>query len=199
MKLLSFSAVVVLAWFAYSRMNAPLTYPAGVLIAKDPVQSDATPNDVAFDSGKFHLTPLAHFELDARVLHRKIYRYDRFASLVPVDLAVGWGAMSNQAVLDQMEISQSARFFWYQWPRQPPIPREEIVSHATNLHLIPSTKAIASQCKSLRVGELIHLRGLLVEAAGPEIGVWRSSLSRTDSGNGACELVWVEDVEPLAH
>src|SRR5450432_4307500 len=97
MKLLSFSAVVVLAWFAYSRMNAPLTYPAGVLIAKDPVQSDATPNDVAFDSGKFHLTPLAHFELDARVLHRKIYRYDRFAS----------------------------------------------------------------QCKSLRVGELIHLRGLL--------------------------------------
>ena len=198
MKLLSFSAVVVLAWFAYSRMNAPLTYPPGVLIAEEPRQTDATPNDTPFDCGKFHLTPLAHFALDARVLHRKIYRFDRFASFVPVDLAVGWGQMSNQAVLDQLEISQSARFFWYEWSRQPPIPRETIVSHSTNLHLIPSTPAIASQCKSLRAGALIHLGGLLVEASGPAIGTWRSSLSRTDSGNGACELVWVEEIHPLA-
>lgn len=194
MKFLSFSAVLVIAWLAYGRMHAPLTYPPGVLIAADPVQTDVTPDDVEIDSGQFHLKPLAHFELDARVLHRKIYRYDPLASLVPVDLAVGWGAMSDQAVLDQMEISQSARFFWYEWQRQPPIPREEIVSHATNLHLIPSTGAIAAQCKSLRAGQLIHLRGLLVEATGPEIGAWRSSLSRTDSGNGACELVWVEEV-----
>ena len=92
---------------------------------------------------------MAHFALDARVLHQKIYRYDRGAALVPVDLAVGWGPMSDQAVLDQLEISQSARFFWYQYPHQPPIPREEIVSHATNLHLIPSNKAVAAQCKSL--------------------------------------------------
>ena len=52
------------------------------------------------------------------------------------------------------------------------------MSHATNLHLIPSNKAVAAQCKSLRTGELIHLSGLLVEATGPEIGTWRSSLSR---------------------
>jgi hypothetical protein len=44
---------------------------------------------------------------------------------------------------------------------------------------------------------LIHLSGLLVEATGPEIGTWRSSLSRTDSGNGACELVWVEELEQI--
>ncbi|MGI8955780.1 MAG: hypothetical protein ACR2II_02555 [Chthoniobacterales bacterium] len=30
------------------------------------------------------------------------------------------------------------------------------------------------------------------------IGTWRSSLSRTDTGNGACERVWVEEVEQLA-
>jgi hypothetical protein len=78
------------------------------------------------------------------------------AALVPVDLAVGWGPMSDQAVLDQLTISQSARFFFYEYKGQPPIPREEIVSHATNLHLIPSTAAIAAQCKSLRAGELIQ-------------------------------------------
>jgi hypothetical protein len=196
-KSLSVVALLVLAWFAYGRINAPLTYPPGVLISSEPVQTDAMPNDAPFDYKKFHLQPLAHFAIDARVLRRKMYRYDRSAALVPVDLAVGWGRMSDQSVLDQLEISQSAHFFWYEYQHQPPIPREEIVSHATNLHLIPSTDAIASQCKSLRAGELIHLAGLLVEATGPEIGTWRSSLSRTDSGNGACELVWVEELEPL--
>lgn len=190
---------MILAWYAYSRLTAPLTYPAGVLIAGEPLQTDPTPNDKPFQDGEFWLKPLARFALDARVLHRKVYRYDRYANLVPVDLAVGWGPMSDETVLDQLEISQSARFFWYEWKQQPPIPREEIVAHATNLHLIPSGPAIAAQCKELRVGELIHLEGLLVEATGPDIGTWRSSLSRTDSGNGACELIWVEEIHSLAH
>ena len=197
MKTLAFIALLAAAWFFYARLHAPITYPAGVLIAAEPQQTAITPEDSAFDEGKFHFQPLAHFALDARVLHQKIYRYDRAAALVPVDLAVGWGPMSDQAVLDQLEISQSARFFWYQYQRKPPIPLGEIVSHATNLHLIPSSKAVAAECRSLRAGELIHLSGLLVEATGPEIGTWRSSLSRTDTGNGACELVWVEQLEQI--
>ena len=63
-------------------------------------------------------------------------------------------------------ITQSVRFFWYQWQHQPPIYPNQIVSHAPNLHLIPSTPAIESQSKSLRTGGLVHLRGLLVEATG---------------------------------
>jgi hypothetical protein len=198
MKSLAFLAALFLAWYAYHRVNAPITYPPGVLIAAEPVQVDPLPNDTAFDYGKFQLKPLARFALDARVLHRKIYRYDRAAALVPVDVAVGWGRIPDQAVLDQLEISQASRFFYYEYERQPPIPREEIISHATNLHLIPSTKALAAECKSLRTGELIRLAGVLVEATGSEIGTWRSSLSRTDSGNGACELVWVEELKQIS-
>lgn len=198
LKAFSCIALFVLAFFAWARMTAPPHYPPGVLITREPEQTEITPNDSPFEDGKFHLQPLAHFALEARVLHRKIYRYDRGAALVPVDLAVGWGSMSDQAVLDRLTISQSARFFWYEWRGQAPLAREEIVAHATNLHLIPANKAIERQCKSLGAGDLIHLRGLLVEATGPEIGTWRSSLSRTDSGNGACELVWVEEVEKIA-
>jgi hypothetical protein len=196
-KALAFVAALILAWYAYHRGNAPMTYPPGVLIAAEPMQVDVAPNDIAFDYGKFRLKPLARFALDARVLHRKIYRYDPAAALVPVDLAVGWGRMSDQAVLDQLDISQASRFFYYEYKGQPPIPREEIISHATNLHLIPSSKALAAQCRSLRTGALVHLSGVLVEATGGETGTWRSSLSRTDSGKGACELVWVEELHQL--
>lgn len=195
---IAFVAFVVVAWFAYERINAPIIYPPGVLLAEDPEQRDP-PSEAVFDYKKFRLRPLAAFVLDARVLHRKIYRYDSGAALVPVDLAVGWGPMSDQAVLDRLEISQSARFYFYEYRNPPPIPPEEITSHSTNMHLIPSTDEIAAQCKSLRSGELIHLSGLLVEATGPGIGTWTSSLTRTDRGKGACELVWVEDLQKIVH
>jgi len=84
----------------------------------DRVGSDASQfasNEPEFDFGDFHLKPLARFAVDGRLLHSKIYQYDRGASLVPIDLAVGWGPMSDQQVLDRLHISQSMRFFWYEY------------------------------------------------------------------------------------
>jgi hypothetical protein len=185
---------IAFACLGYWFLHLPITYPPGVLITDDPSQIMLPADTPPFAQGAFKLKPLAVFSIDARVLHRKVYRYDRQAALVPVDLALGWGPMSDQKVLDQLKITQSMRFYWYEYPRQPPIPTEEIISHSTNVHIIPSTKAIASQCKSLREGSLVHLQGDLVEANGPGIGTWRSSLSRTDTGNGACELMWVKEL-----
>jgi hypothetical protein len=189
--------IVGVAWFGYWYTHRPITYPPGVLLSAEPQQLDLVGDNGVIDYGDFHLKPLAHFSLAARVLHRKVYRYDREAMLVPVDLAVGWGPMSDQRVLDQLSITQSMRFYWYEYKMPPPIPREEIVAHSTNLHLIPSTAEIASRAKSLRTGWLIHLTGELVEATGPNIGTWRSSLSRTDTGKGACELVWVRELSVI--
>ena len=196
-KFFAFVLAVALAWFTYVYFHRPITYPPGILVSSEPEQTNLPESTAPLERGPFHLKPLAHFALDARLLHRKIYRWDRASALVPVDLAVGWGPMSDQAVLDRLTITQSMRFFWYEYRQPPPIPKEQIICHATNLHIIPATPAVASRCKSLRVGALIHLRGELVEATGPNIGTWRSSLSRTDDGNGACELVWTEEISAL--
>ena len=64
----------------------------------------------------------------------------------------------------------------------------------TSFRQRPRSPPVASQ---LRIGTLIHLSGELVEATGPDIGTWRSSLSRTDDGNGACELVLVEELSTM--
>ena len=61
------------------------------------------------------------------------------------------------------------------------------------MHMVPATPEIAARLRAVNRGDLIDLRGYLVEIAFPDGGEWRSSLTRTDSGNGACELVWVED------
>ena len=196
MKALSTLLAIALAFVVYFLLQRPITYPAGVLIESEPAQVEIAGAE-PIEHGDYKLKPLARFAVDARILHRKVYRYDRESKLAPVDLALGWREMSDQAVLDRLTISQSTRFYWYQYQLPPPIPRERIILRSTNVHVIPATPAVASFCKSLRKGELVHLEGKLVEATGPEMNTWRSSLSRTDSGNGACELMLVEDCSKL--
>jgi hypothetical protein len=197
MKTISALFAIGLAIFGYTYLQRPISYPAGVLVESAPAQIAIAEGQAPIEHGEYRLKPLARFSLDGRILHRKVYRYDRGAKLVPIDLAVGWGPMSDQAVLDQMKITQSMRFYWYEYQLPPPIPKDRIISHSTNLHIIPATSAVLSFCKSLRQGELVHLEGELVEATGPEIGAWRSSLSRTDTGNGACELMLVQDCSKI--
>jgi hypothetical protein len=186
---------VAIAWFSYRQCTDPIQHPPGVLVAAEPQQLESAAAE-AFAHGDFQLKPLAHFSIEARVLHRRTYR-DRGAKLSPIDLALGWGRMSDQEVLDRLKISQSSRFYWYEYQLPPPIPQDEIVRHSTNVHVIPADHAIERACRSLRAGELIRLEGVLVEATGPNMGAWRSSLRRDDTGNGACELLLVRSVVKL--
>ena len=190
-------AVIAIALIAYWYTHRAIHYPPGVLINGEPAQVSLPETTVPIPYGSFSLKPLALFSVDARVLHRRNYRYDAGAALVPVDLALGWGPMSNETVLDKLSISQSMRFYWYQYRLPPPIPATDIVTHSANMHIIPATPAVEARCKSLRAGSLVHLIGDLVEASGPGIGHWRSSLSRSDTGNGACELFYVEEITEI--
>lgn len=60
------------------------------------------------------------------------------------------------------------------------------------MHLIAADKVIAKQIRHVRPGKIITLRGYLVEVSGKDGFMWRSLLSRADTGGGACELMWVE-------
>ena len=175
-------------------VHRAITRPDGVLVATEPRQTaveDASP----FAVSEFTLTPLAEFSLHGRVLLASRYRLGREATLAPYDLGVGWQRMSDSAVLRGLSLSQSARFLHWRWRDAPPIPEAEITRSAANIHLIPANRYIASRIAALRPGQLVSLQGRLVEAARADGWRWRSSLSRTDSGNGACELLYVEAID----
>jgi hypothetical protein len=181
--------IVLALWWDGHRSIA---HSAGVLVATEPRQAPVSSDAHEIEHGDFRLKPLAHFWLDARVLARTDYSFDTEAELAPTDLVLGWARMSDSAVLDQIAISQSGR--WYHWYSvDPPIPFREIETSSANMHLIPATNAIAQRLAQVRVGQLISVSGLLVEAQRPYDGwTWTSSLTREDTGAGSCELVWVE-------
>ena len=166
----------------------------GVLVPADPYQG-LIASGVPWKENGNQFTPLADFHLRARILHTESYWLDHGSVISPLDLAVGWGPMSDQTVLDQMSISQGQR--WYTWRpehQRLPLPSDEIVSHSANIHTIPSTPEIKKQLRDLRVGDIAELDGYLVEAQMANGGKWASSLTRTDVGSGACELMWVRAV-----
>ena len=172
-----------------------VTQPPGILAPRQPVQEEIS-NPEPFDFKGFRITPLASFEIDARVLSRERYHRGREADLSPIDLALGWGPMSAQEVIDQLEISQSNRYFRWRTDHLP-IPAPVIASHSANMHIIPAADPIRSELMKIRKGHIVRLGGYLIQANAPDGWRWRSSLTRSDTGGGACEVVLVNRITVL--
>lgn len=159
-------------------------------VADVPVQ--ATTSRAPFSVDRFRLEPVAEFAVRARVLSREDYRFDREARLSPTDLALGWGRMADPAVYRRLDISQGGRFYRWRYQGDPPIPHREIVESSANMHLIPADAAVSAALATVRAGDMVRFRGLLVNASDPDGGRWLTSTTRADSGAGACEVIWVE-------
>lgn len=178
----------------WQRFEARPVHPGdGVLAPEDPVQTE-TDGDAPLRHGRWTLTPRAHYALTARILGRENYHFDGLADLVPEDLALGWGAMSDNRVLAGFDISQSVRFYTWRPRGALPIAREEVISHSANTHVIPADDEVRAQLARLRVGQVVHLEGLLVDAVRDDGARARTSMTRTDSGAGACEVMLVQSV-----
>ena len=192
MKSLYLSLFVGILVLGYLLPEPSVERPPGVLVPEDPRQDTAGRRDPWAFKG-YKLTPLASFDIRARVIFKEPYWSGREADLSPLDLTVGWGLMSDQTVIRQLRLSRARRSFW--WMPQTSFTRDnikEIIRHSANIHLIPATDPLARDLKALRPGHIVTMGGTLVEATGADGWKWRSSLTRDDVGDGACELMWVE-------
>jgi hypothetical protein len=184
-------AITAGAWNYFS--TRPILHAEGAIAPDAPVQVNRS-SLPSFSVAEYRITPAAEFSLEARVLATETYHVGREADLSPIDLALGWGPMSDSAVLDRLQISQGNRFYFYRWSDQPPIPASEIVAHSANMHMIPASDEIKRRLDKVRVGQIVALSGYLVGVEAPDGWRWNSSMTRSDSGGGACELVWVDNV-----
>ena len=77
-----------------------------------------------------------------------------------------------------------------------PLTKSEITKSSANTHIIPANEDVEYTLKKIRKGNLIHLEGFLVNIDKGDY-YWRTSTKRTDTGNGACEIVYTERLEIL--
>jgi len=195
MSLFKIIVISLFAFFAFKQCqsSAEVTLGPGVKVSADPTQTSLK-NATPFSFDEYLITPLADFSIEAKVLAREDYWLGKESDLAPTDLALGWQKMSDESVLAQIDISQSGR--WYRWRVEHfPIPRREIETQSANMHIMPADEHIASMLKSVRPGQIINIQGQLIRAQTQDGWRWQSSLSREDTGNGACELIYVTHLE----
>jgi hypothetical protein len=189
-----FIAVLSKAWGQWEHRAI---HPAdGAIAPNEPLQTDLNGAPVVV-LGRWTLTPRASYDITARILGREDYRFDPIADLAPLDLALGWGSMSDNQVLKALKISQGARFYsWRPVTEALPVEMREIARHSANTHVIPANASVASKLDQLRLGgQVVHLKGLLVDGVRDDGMTIRTSLTRTDAGAGACEFMLVQHVE----
>ena len=116
------------------------------------------------------ISVLQPFNGDFRILGSKIYTDDEHISVNQYDRYLNWK-------MDKV-----------------PVPTKQAMMMVSNMHIIPSNPEIAKQIKTVKRGDLVRLKGELVEIKDKDL-VWTSSLTPTDTGDGACEVFRVSSIQ----
>lgn len=193
--ILGLLVVVLLGNFAFSR---PRSVGTGDPIdaSREPVQTatDRPPFEIETGKGRVTLEPRAAFDAAAVVAGAERYRLDGGAFLCPVDLVMTWGKLPEEPYRSKVSYSQMTRFYFWRTPAAD-MDLAYIQSHSSNMHMIPAGANVRRALLAVDEGDRVRIRGLLVNARREDGFTWNSSTTRQDEGPGACELVWVEEIQ----
>lgn len=190
-----FFILLMIAGGYYFWNSRPVVHGPGVVAPNEPIQEQAYGvNKIEFKS--FKLTPFAKIDLETRVLSKKKYYEDREAQFAPYDIVVGWGPMSDERNLDEILVKQSDRYYYWEMI-QPSISIGDIRTHSANIRFIASDKNISEKLADLRIGQIIRVKGYLVEVKSEEGWTIKSSSKRNDSGKEASEIIWIKEMTVL--
>lgn len=172
----------------------------------EPKQSDVT-GSFELTKGDFECTVTlkCSYDMEGLVVHTKEYSGSDIDDLLaPVDLGMAWGKVA--------ELNEKIDFNWEQRNRRCIFSgltdadvalaggMDEIAASFSNNHMIPAEKNVEKDIRKIRAGDHVRIRGYLVNIDGVnakdgQTFYWYTSLTREDTGDGACELIYVTNVD----
>ena len=102
--------------------------------------------------------------------------------------------MSDQEVLDRITIRQGARWYFTRYDLPAPIPDTAIINNSSNMHMVPANPRVLKKLRKVRRGEILVFKGYLVDVDHDSGFRWRTSMRRDDTGNGSCEIFYLEQI-----
>ncbi len=145
------------------------------------------------------ITKVAEYTVTGIIVGIETYSSDRGAALAPCDIALVFGEMVTRQAWRNINWSQSGRWYWWSYDVDDvPGGNDFIVANSSNNHILPADTRVADAVRRLDEGGTIRLTGFLIdieETGVPNGFIWRTSRSRTDTGDGSCEIIWLTGVE----
>ena len=206
----------VLGWVSFAAWVALLFYqpalpaPAEVvpaILTDEPRQAAGSIPELNLDIGGFEYTlePSYHYDLQGVVV--SLYDSDTWYDISHQndpgnirDICVVWGRNVSSGIYRDVKYKSGEFTCTFAWPTvlDPPFN----IYQGANNHVLPANEAVARKIKSVVRGDQIRMQGYLADytvfdpRSGNRYGR-KTSTTRNDRGNGACEIVYVTDLEIL--
>ena len=176
-------------------------------LLQPPVQTAVDMAPFLIEAGEmvYTITPLHTYELYGLVVSYHncgtwwdIYHRGQWKDFINVkDLCVIWGNNVLTEVYKEMRFTSDSWTCTYYWPNHEVGSRFNHTCLSNN-HLLSHDESVTRSLLETSRGDQIYLRGYLAEYSHTSGNFHRgTSTNRTDTGNGACETIYVEDYEIL--
>lgn len=200
------NVIVVLsfAWFLVSfwnRNEIPGSIDYVAAIANEPRQTQTTRRtfDASWDGVDYQIEPEYDYDLTGMIVsfrhHDNNSRMHRLADdhLNMLDVCVVWGNNTTGAQLDKIDFWNGI-FTCNVKTRDQEAWDSFDMNELSNNHLISDDEDIRDRVRDVKVGDQIRVQGVLAGYESPG-GLRGTSTTRTDTGDGACETIYVDRFE----
>jgi hypothetical protein len=195
--------ITLVSYFYKDRLPSPVFYDSFYL--QEPEQTPTTAATFATEQNQqqYIIEPLFDYELNGVVVsyHNAdaigdIWHHDKWKDYINLrDLCVIWGSNVDNGVYLDMSFSNDSWTCWAYWPDRDTGKRFNKAALSNN-HLLVDNPVVKDALMAAEPGDQIRLKGMLASYRNPANHFYRgTSTVRTDTGNGACETIYVNEFE----
>jgi len=203
-KLVFYASLVLLLASCWQRNEFPENLTVAPDLLKPPLQRavNIQPFTVSNNGTDYRIEPRYRYDLNGLVVsyahHNGNYSLHRLWNdhINVADVCVVWGENTNPADLNRIKF-WNGKFTCNFETNDTGVWKRFRQDQASNNHLLTDDSRIRKKIKQLRIGDQIRVRGWLVNYSN-DTGFSRgTSTTRDDTGNGACETIYLKDFEIL--
>jgi hypothetical protein len=203
-RLLTLSLLIMGGVFFYKdQLPAPDFYDINLL--EEPLQQETGQAPFTTQAGgqTYTITPKYDYELHGVVVSYNnadsitdIWHHKRWQDFLNErDLCVIWGENVKSGVYKQMRFENDSWTCWAYWPDSATGQLFKFNSLSNN-HVLIDNAQLRKSLMNSEIGDHIRFKGVLAEYANKANGFYRgTSNNRDDTGNGACETVFLNEFE----
>ena len=194
-------------------------YPATAVTIADLIDANIEPKQEAVNQDLIYITdrkgrqseliPVATYDIQAKVAinarHPQSVKIGNFLDdLLTNDLVLVWGKIADDYYLKRINFSHQFAYmtFKYKDPDLNQDPGQEyIFTHVSSNHLIAANTNLDHALRQLQKGDIVRLKGYLVNITGADKTLINTSTVRTDNwqqgeGNtGGSEFIYVTELQ----
>lgn len=176
-------------------------------LKQEPKQSSTSKETftTTFNEDSFTIMPKFEYELYGLVVSYRLHDSEHGQMIHALnkdhinvaDYCVVWGENADSHLLSEFTFSNGQ--FTCNWQTHSNDAWKRFDQYQiSNNHLLAVDSSIRDTLDQIKIGDQIYIKGQLAHYTNPMSYERGTSIVRTDTGNGACETIWVEEINILA-